>query len=99
MCSYSHMQKVMPYVLLCVMLCELMKAYLDHAASNASCATAGTFVPRNLDVVIMQDCFCRMPCSQCFEKACYHMNAMCSSRHVILPLKQDVPVQLAFLVP
>jgi hypothetical protein len=66
MCSYRHMQKVMPYVLLRVMLYVLTQAYLDHAASNASCATAGTFVPRNLDVVIMQDCFCRMPCSTLF---------------------------------
>ena len=82
------------------MLHVLMQAYLDHAASNASCATAGTVVPRNLDVVIMQEHFCRIPCStQCFKKACYCMNAMCSSRHVILPLKQNVPVQLAFLVP
>lgn len=47
----------MPYVLMHVILYVLMQAYLDHAECNASCATAGTFVPPNLDVVIMQEHF------------------------------------------
>jgi hypothetical protein len=30
------------------MLHVLMQAYLDHAESNVSCATAGTLVPQKL---------------------------------------------------
>ena len=75
------------------MLHVLMQAYLDHAECNASCATAGTFVPPNLDVVIMQEHFLEFHVQHSFKKSCYRMNAICSSRHVILPLMRDVPVQ------
>jgi len=45
MFSYRHMQKVMPYVLLCVMLYVLMHAHLYQAKGNSACAHADIFGP------------------------------------------------------